>query len=72
MAGMVKWDLLPMGVRADLIEKCEDHHSLDETRLIVEQMTPKLVFADWLEWNGIVNWASTLYDMPALIKAAAL
>lgn len=66
----VKWDRLPQFVRKDLKEMYEDLHSEEETKLIVEQFSPKQVFKTWLEYNGILGYATQLYDLPQQLEAA--
>jgi hypothetical protein len=71
MANKVKWEKLPEVVQRDLLEKYGDLHLKGEIILIVEQQSPKQVFSDWLEWNGIIGYSQVLFDLSALLKVAA-
>lgn len=53
---------LPRQVLADL-------HSRGHSDEAIERMTPEEAFAEYCQWNGLINWNGPLWEAATALKA---
>lgn len=71
----IEWKKLPANVKSDLRDAWSGPETLDalEVKLAeeVKWKTPDELFGDWLDYNGIMNWARTVRNALDGIRAAS-